>query len=180
GDALILESLSDCAVDFFSLFETADVSSVVLVLSFSSAFALGALAFLFNKGVMSVPFGPTMAMISLTFAACPFSKPTYNNVPSAYAVTSIVALSVSTSAIASSLLISSPTLKFHSAITPSVIVSLNRGIVITVTPKSSAATSLSESELSSESDSLESEEVSDSSFLSDPVSSFLLSSNNAL
>src|SRR5690606_39596732 len=84
--------------------------------------------------------GPTIAIISLTFAASPASRPTYNNVPSAYAVTSIVALSVSTSAIASSDLIVSPTLKFHCAITPSFIVSLNKGIVTTVTPKSSADT----------------------------------------
>src|SRR5690606_27243200 len=39
--------------------------------------------FCLSNGVTSVPSGPTIAIISFTFAACPASTPTYNNVPSA-------------------------------------------------------------------------------------------------
>ena len=52
----------------------------------------------------------------------------------------MVALSVSTSAKASSLLILSPTFLCHSAITPSFMVSLNKGIRITVAPNDSGVT----------------------------------------
>ena len=37
----------------------------------------------FSKTDTSVPSLPTIAMISFTLAACPFSTPTYNNTPSA-------------------------------------------------------------------------------------------------
>src|SRR5690606_28505911 len=111
GEALILESIDEE--------DAARGSSDLLSCStgFTSSFLDSELEpaedFWFNKGVTSVPAGPTIAMISLTFAACPASRPTYNRVPSPKAVTSIVALSVSTSAIASSDLMVSPTLKFH-------------------------------------------------------------------
>ena len=71
-----------------------------------------------------------IAIISLIFAAFPFSTPIYNKVPSTYGITSIVALSVSTSAITSSDFTISPTFLCHAAITPSFMVSLNKGILI--------------------------------------------------
>ena len=48
-----------------------------------SAAGAGVLGTAVNKGVTSVPSLPTMAIISFTLAACPFSTPTYNKVPSA-------------------------------------------------------------------------------------------------
>ncbi len=55
----------------------------------------------------------------------------------------MVALSVSTSARLSSDFTVSPTFLFHATIFPSVIVSLNKGIRITVTPKEEARASAS-------------------------------------
>src|ERR1700761_4893338 len=77
-------------------------------------------------------------MISLIFAACPASTPIYNNVPSSYPTTSIVALSVSTSAKTSSLFTASPTFLFQLTILPSVMVSLNKGILISLAPAGNA------------------------------------------
>ena len=84
-----------------------------------------------NNGVISVPSLPTMAIMPCTGAASPSLGPIYNKVPSSYPTTSMVALSVSTSASESSDFTLSPTLKFHLLITPSVMVSLRAGIRIT-------------------------------------------------
>ena len=84
-----------------------------------------------NKPEISSPSLPMMAMISFTLAALPSSTPIYRRVPSAYPTTSMVALSVSTSARLSSLFTLSPTFLFHLTIFPSVIVSLRSGILMT-------------------------------------------------
>src|SRR5699024_1079573 len=152
GEALILESSESdeevvSEVDFSS-----DFGSLLFLSSFfPSDFPPSDFAFdcaCFNKGSISVPSGPTIAITPFTGTDSPSFGPIYKSVPSAYAVTSILALSVSTSAIASSDAIVSPTSKFQLDITPSVIVSLKSGIVITVTSKSSALTEESPSSVS--------------------------------
>src|SRR5690606_13188170 len=79
GEAFTLESS-------FELLEAAGAALSALA-SALGASALSALVddfgFWFNKGVTSVPAGPTIAIMSFTFAAWPASTPTYNNVPSA-------------------------------------------------------------------------------------------------
>ena len=84
--------------------------------------------------VMSVPVGPMMAKTLSTGADCPSVIPMNNNVPALKDSNSIVALSVSISARISPSFTSSPTFFNQVATVPSVIVSLKRGIVTTITP----------------------------------------------
>ena len=79
----------------------------------------------------SSPAFPITAKTPSTFTALPFSTPMYNKTPSLKLSSSMVALSVSTSANKSPDFTLSPTFLCHSTITPSVIVSLIRGMRIT-------------------------------------------------
>ena len=85
-----------------------------------------------NKAEKSSPSSPIIANNESTGAVSPSCKPICNNVPSLKDSNSMVALSVSISARISPSSILSPILINHFATTPSVIVSLKRGIVITI------------------------------------------------
>ena len=75
-------------------------------------------------------FSPIIAITPSTGTDSPFLTPICNKCPSSYDSSSIVALSVSTSARISPDLISSPTFLSQLEITPSSIVSLILGILI--------------------------------------------------
>ena len=75
-------------------------------------------------------FSPIIAIKPSTGTESPSLIPTYNKCPSSYDSSSIVALSVSTSARISPDLISSPTFLSQLEITPSSMVSLILGILI--------------------------------------------------
>ena len=83
-----------------------------------------------SKDWKSSPSLPTTAIGPSTVTASPSCTTRCKTVPLEYTSISIVALSVSTSAMISPLLTVSPTFTFHFTITPSVIVSLILGMVI--------------------------------------------------
>ena len=82
----------------------------------------------------SVPEGPIIANNESTLADSPSRSPTYKSVPDWKDSNSIVALSVSISAKISPSSTASPTCFNQVATVPSSMVSLNLGIVTTVTP----------------------------------------------
>ena len=84
-----------------------------------------------NRLEKSSPFLPIIAMIPLTGTASFSLTPICKSSPSSYDSNSMVALSVSTSASISPDFIVSPTFTNHEAITPSSMVSLILGILIT-------------------------------------------------
>ena len=84
-----------------------------------------------SKALMSSPALPTMAIRASTGTEPPAGIPICKRVPLTKFSSSMVALSVSTSARISPGLIASPTFFNHDTITPSVMVSLILGILIT-------------------------------------------------
>ena len=117
---------SDAAIGVLSVDGAATATFSSVTTADGPAFCLDAL----SRGAMSSPAVPMMAKSASTGAVSPSLIPICKSVPELKDSNSIVALSVSISAKISPSLILSPTFLSHFATTPSVIVSLKRGIVI--------------------------------------------------